>query len=256
MKYKTIIYLLFFVQTCTALYGQHNFDSIKICHAKGFLKSVTIGEYEVKLAKGLLQSISSNDNTVRYEVSSKLFVIKNLHHGSFLKMQLVDEGIIINARDTSFIINTPKSINLMGTNNEDETEALYSIGDFSFLLEFNKGKLIKVRIPTTGKYILVNLIQINGVYSWDFSIESTEYQNSVVLTNVFNKPYLLSIRDDKNKVGVRLFAKKKDGVFIELIGQKIYKNNSFSSDKAYKLQYSNSGKLKKRNTSFKLTCEE
>ena len=256
MKHKIITYGLLFVLTCTALFGQHNFDSIKICHTKDVLTSVKIGEYEVKLTRGQLLSISSNDSAVSYEEKNKTFVIKNLYHGSVLKMQLSNDGVIINVRDTSFVINAPESINLTTSNNENQAEAIYSIGDFSFLLEFNKGKLRKMGMPTTNKYILINLVQIKGIYTWDFSIESSEHRNGVVLTNVFNKPYLLSIRDDKNKVGIRLFAKKKDGVFRELMGQKIYQNNSFSSDQNYKLKYSSIGKLKKGSSSFRLTCEE
>lgn len=53
-----------------------------------------------------------------------------------------------------------------------------------------------------------------------------------------------SVRDDKNKVGIRLFAKRKNGVFRALIGQRLYENFKFASDHAYKLEYTKTGKLK------------
>lgn len=37
-------------------------------------------------------------------------------------------------------------------------------------------------------------------------------KNIVILANEYNKPYHLSVRYDNNKVGIRLFANKKDGV--------------------------------------------
>ncbi len=65
----------------------------------------------------------------------------------------------------------------------------------------------------------------------------------------------MSVNDNNNKVGIRLIAKKKKGFFNFLEGQRIYGENSFSSDDSYKLQYTSNGKLKKKTSKFILTCE-
>lgn len=232
--------------------SQHDFDSIKICHAKGELKDITIGEYEVQLTEGHLSILSSKDGAISYETKNKLFIVKNLIKGSSLKLQLANEGIIITTRDTSFLLNSPKSIYLTPLVEDGNIEALFSIDDFSFSLEFKNNRLNKISLPTTGKYISINLEQIQGSYIWDFFIEST--RNKVLLTYSFNNPYSLSIFDDKDKVGIRLLTTKKNGLFTLLQGIKVYGKNSFESDKSYKLQYTNSGKLKK-NSGFNLSCQ-
>ncbi len=61
----------------------------------------------------------------------------------------------------------------------------------------------------------------------------------------FNNPYSLTIHNDKDGIGIRLLAKKKNGVFTLLQGIRIYGNNSFESDDSYKLQYTNSGRIKR-----------
>lgn len=256
MKYKTIISVLILLLANRMAYSQHNFDSIKICHAKGELRSFTIGEYEVKIKGGQLYSLSSNDDAISYEGNSKQLVLKNLIKRSSLKLQLSNEGVAVNARDTSFILYSSKSINLTSPIDDNEVEVLYSLGDFSFMLEFKNGRLSKMSLPTTGKYIVISIVQVQGVYTWDFSIESAEHKNKVALAYVSGTPYLLSINDDKNKVGIRLLAKKKDGFFSDLVGQRVYENSFFVSDNSYKLEYAKGGRLKKKPSKFNLACEE
>jgi hypothetical protein len=256
MKNKVFITGLALSLICTTVYSQHNFDSIKICHAKGGeLRGITIGEYKVKIQNGELSTFSSKDDAITYEAENKLFIIKNLDKGSSLKLQLSNEGVIVNAKDTSIIMNSPHSVNLTTSNGNNEVLALYSVNDFSFALEFKNDRVSKISFPTTGKFIVINLIQVQGVYKWDFAIESAEHLNRLILTYVFDEPYLLSIQDDKNKVGIRLIAKGKNGLFSELVGQRIYGNNSFASDNSYKLQYGNHGRLKKQGSKFNLSCE-
>lgn len=256
MMNKIVISVVFLLSTCMVAYSQHNFDSVKICHAKGELRSIAIGEYEVRMTGGKLFSLKSEDGAITYEANDRLFIIRNLTKGSSLKMQLSDEGVVLNTRDTTFVLSSPESIRLNSSDGVNTNEALYSIGDFSFMIEFKKGCLSKVSLPTTNKYVVIGLVQVQGKYTWDFSVESSEHRNKVLLTYVFNMPYVLSIHDDKNKVGIRLLAKKKDGLFGELVGQEIYENNTFASDNSYKLQYATDGKLKSRNSKFKLTCDE
>lgn len=256
MMYKIVISVVILLSTCTGAYSQHNFDSVKICHTKGELRSIAIGEYEVRMAGGQFLSLTSEDGAITYEANGRLFIIRNLIKGSFLKVQLSDKGVILNTKDTSFVLSSPESISLNSTDSINAEEALFSIGDFSFMIEFKKGRLSKVSLPTTNKYVVIGLVQVQGKHTWDFSVESSEHRNKVLLTYVFNRPYLLSIHDDKNKVGIRLLAKKKDGFFVELVGQEIYENNAFASDNSYKLQYAKDGQLKSRNSKFKLICEE
>jgi hypothetical protein len=170
-------------------------------------------------------------------------------------LQLSNEGVVVNTRDTSFVLSSPQSVSLTTANETNEVQALYSIGDFSFALEFKNNGVNKISFATTGKYIVINLVQVQGIYTWDFAIESINHINKVLLTYVFNKPYLLSVNDDSNKVGIRMLAKKKNGFFNLLEGQRIYGNNSFASDNAYKLQYANGGRLKKQTSKFNLACE-
>jgi hypothetical protein len=256
MKYKIIIPGLILLSTCAMAYSQHNFDSIKICHAKGGLRDIAIGEYEVRIKEGQLSSLLSKDGAVSYEANNKLLVLKNLIKGSSLSLQLSNEGVVVKTKDTSFVLNNPKSINLLSSNDGNEAEVLHSLGDFSFMLKFSNGRLSKMGLPTTGKYIFISFVQDQGIYTWDFSIESSGHRNKVVLTNVFGKPYLLSISDDENKVGIRLLARKKNGVFSDLVGQRVYANGSFVSDNSYKLQYTSDGKLKKKTSKYNLACEE
>jgi len=256
MKYKIFIAELILLLICTTVYSQYNFDSIKVCHAKGGeLRDITIGEYEIKIQDGELSSFSSKDDAVKYEAGNKLFIIKNLSKGSSLKLQLSDVGVIVNTMDTSFVLSSPKSLSLATSNGTNEVQALYSIGDFSFALEFMNDRVSKISFATTGKYIVINLVQVQNVYTWDFAIESINHINKLLLTHVFNRPYLLSVNDDSNKVGIRLLAKKKNGFFSVLEGQRIYGNNSFASDNSYKLQYASGGKLKKQTSKFNLACE-
>lgn len=255
MMCKFFVSLISLLPICTSIFGQHNFDSIKVCHSKeGELRNLVIGEYNVDIRNGELYSLSSKDNAVKYESGQTKLTIKNLNKNSFLKLQLSNEGVIVDTRDTSFLLNSPKSVGLSSKGDEG-VEALYSIGDFSFALEFKQDRISKVSFATTGKYLAIELVQIRGTYTWDFTIESTNHTNTVLLTYTFNKPYLLSINDDNNKVGIRLLSKKKDGVFTLLEGQKIYGKNSFSSDNSYNLQYTKRGRLKKNKSGFNLSCQ-
>lgn len=257
MMYKIFIVGLLSLLICGTAVSQYNFDSIKICHAKsGELKDISVGEYEVKINGGQLLSLSSIDEAIKYEAGGKLFTIKNLSNGNYLKLQLSNEGVIISTKDTSFLLHSPQSLGLASSNGTNDVQAVYSISHFSFSLEFKNNKVSKIYLPTPGRYIAFSLVQVQGVYTWDFGIESTNHVNKVLLTYVFNKPYLLSIHDDKNKVGVRLLAKKKNGFFSDLVGQRIYENNSFASDASYRLQYTSDGRLKKKTSNFSLVCEE
>ncbi|HLG38312.1 MAG TPA: hypothetical protein VI461_01550 [Chitinophagaceae bacterium] len=256
MRNKIFIIGLCVLFISTAALSQYNFDSIKICHNKdGELKFVDVGEYEVKIQNGVLLSLSSKDDVVKYEEDKKLFTIKNLSKGSFLKVQLSNEGPIINTKDTLFVLSSPGSVQLESSNKASDAQALYSIGDFSFALEFKDNKISRISFASTGKYIAINLVQIKGIYTWDFGIESTSHANMLLMTYVFNKPYLLSINDDSNKVGLRLLSQKKNGIFNLVEGLKIYQNNSFASDKSCELQYANNRRLKSHASKFNLSCE-
>jgi hypothetical protein len=256
MTYKRFITGLLVFSVCIKSFGQHNFDSIKICHAmNGELNNITVGEYEVKINQGQLSSLSSVDQTFDYDADKKLFIVKNLSEGNSYKLQLSGEGVIIVAMDTSFLLSSPKSIGIVNSNGaKDVQTVVYSIRKFSFSLEFKNDKISKIYLLVSGRFITLSLVQIQGKYTWDFGVESANHSNKMILTYAFNKPYLLSIHDDKNKVGIRLMAKKKNGLFSELVGQRIYEDQSFASDNSYKLQYESNGRLKQNNSKFKTGC--
>jgi hypothetical protein len=253
-KFFSIGLFVLFISTVT--FGQHNFDSIKICHDKeGKLKFIDAGEYKVVMQNGMLLSLSSKDDVINYEESKKLFIIKNLGKGDFFEMRLSREGPVLSTKDTSFLLNSPESVHLEASKGTGKKEALYSLGGFSFVLDFTNNKISRITFASTNKYVVINLVQIGGVYTWDFGIESSKQANKLLLAYAFNKPYLLSVYDDSNKVGVRLFSKKKNGILNLLEGLKKHGSSSFYSDRSYELQYANSGKIKNNASKFDLSCK-
>ena len=236
-------------------FGQYNFNEIKICHSKeGELKNISVGEYEVKINDGALFFFSSNDDVVRYEADEKRFLIRNTGENDSMKLQLTKDGPVLATRDTSLMLNSPAAVRLDSSKGDDVVKTLYSLGNFSFAVEFTNNKISKISFAGTGKFLEINLTQVKKVYTWDVSIESANHANKLLLTSAYNKPYLLSISDDKNKVGVRLTAEKKNGYFNLLEGGRIFGNNSFAPDEGYKLEYAANAKLKKQKSKFNLGC--
>lgn len=256
MMNRKFISALILLLSCVTAHTQHNFDSIRICHNNGELRNILIGEYRVEMAAGQLQSLASTDRAISYDASRRLFRISNLLKNSSIAVQLSDTGAVLDTGDTSFVLRPPAPGGTDSAESPSPAVSLFSVGDCSFLAESQEGRLTRVSFPTTNKYVVISLVWIAGKYSWDFTIESAGHRNPVLLTYVSNRPYLLSIQDDTNRVGIRLLAKKKDGIFVELMGQKLYGNNLFASDKSLHLRYSITGRLKGNRSKFNLVCEE
>ncbi|MFN4316152.1 MAG: hypothetical protein ACK4E0_17825 [Chitinophagaceae bacterium] len=240
--------------TSVSIYGQHNFDSISICHNKQRqLRKIVIGEYDVNIQNGELRSFSSHDNAVKYDFERSKFTIKHLTENSILNLTLSSEGVVLETNDTSILLNSPKSIGLV-FDRGDDPYALYAIGDFSFGFDFEGGRISKITVGTTGKYIKIDMIAFAGVSSWEFFIESTGHINDLMATFAFGKPELFTISDDENKVGIRLISRKKNGKIRFLEGQKIFGRNNFITELPYRLKYSSGGRLKKNKSRFDLSC--
>ena len=216
MTHKPFLLGTIFLLACKVASSQYDFDSVKICHKNEELKDISIGEYQVKLTGGQLSFLSSKDDAVKYEAGKKLFIIKNLVTGASISFQLVNKGVVISTKDTSFVLSLPKSIKIADSVDGNDVEALYAIGGFSFALKFKKDRIDRISVPTTGKYIAISLVQVQSVDTWDFLIESPNHLNKVLLAYSFNNPYSLTIHNDKDGIGIRLLAKKKNGVFTLL----------------------------------------
>src|SRR5688572_6187525 len=132
-SFITFILSLFLYEIATA---QYNFDKIKICHnERNELSIINVGEYEVKIQGGKLNSFASNDSAVKYQEPERSFIIKNISNNGDLKLQLTNEGIVLNTNDTTVAISTPQSIHIESPD-AGQDFVLYALGDFSFALTF------------------------------------------------------------------------------------------------------------------------
>ncbi|MFN4312734.1 MAG: hypothetical protein ACK4E0_00480 [Chitinophagaceae bacterium] len=249
--FLTLIGLLL---TSVDAYGQHNFDSIRICHtSQGELRRVVIGEYDVNIQNGELHSFSSHDDAVEYDFGKSKFTIKYLQKNSILGMALSNKGVVLETKDTTILVNFPKSAGLVPNGEEDSLELL-SICHFSFTLDYKNGRISRMTVAVPGKFFIINLTEFEGVYSWNFYVESIDHANALVVTHASGKPNFLSVSDDKNKVGVRLLSRKGGGKITHLDGQEIYGWNAFATNESYRLKYSRKGRLKKSKSRFDLSC--
>jgi hypothetical protein len=254
MKNKFLALGLVCFLICNKTFSQYNFNSIKICHTKeGELRLVDVGEYKVIMDHGELSSISSKDSLIKYEADSKTFIINNLFEGRSIKLQLTNEGPVLTLKDTIRVINSPKSVMLENSN--EDAFCLYSLQGFTFALDFSNNEIRKIQYGGYNKFLVIRIEQIDDVYTWDFLIESSHHANRLTLGSGFNKPNLLAINDDKNKVGVSLYVKKREGLFTILYGERLYENDLFAIDPSYQLKYNKKGRLKKQTSKFDLSCK-
>lgn len=131
---------------------------------------------------------------------------------------------------------------------------LSSIHGTQFLLAFTNDNIEKISFEFGGKSIVVNLYVLDGLYTWNFTIESPNHTDKLVLTHEFNQPFVLSIDDYQNKVGFRFVAKNRDGQFRWLEALGISADNLYAQNKLYRLKYSEDGKRKNKRTKLVLDC--
>lgn len=253
MQCKIIISTIVFSFVHLVIYGQHSFDSIKICHENKKLKEITIGEYHVKLQKGQLHSFVSNDSVLSYEATDKILMIKDFAKANFLRFQLLKNGIQISTKDTSFVLASPNSIGLKTVNGSKETLAIYSMGLYSFSLSFNDNSVTGIHFPIINKFIDIGLDEIKGTYKWGIVIGSEGNRNRLLLSYMYENPSMVDISDSKNKIGIRLVAEKGSGIFTTLYGTRLLGDQT-SATKENLIRYSNKGILRK-STGFNLTCD-
>jgi hypothetical protein len=243
--------VLFFKVSCMVAISQHNFDSIEICqNSKNELKQIRIGEYSIGFSHMRIDSIFSVDHVISYSALNNQLCIKHTGKMAAATITLTDEGVNISTGDTSLTVLRQFSVGI-----SPETEnIIVSLQPFLFDINFKNGMVNSISSVGTGKYIRVNIRSFGNKYEWDILFESLNNSNRVILTSNSGQPYLLAIRDDKNKVGIRLLSKKKNGTFRHIQGLKLFELDRFAIDEHNELEYSKKGRMKNQNSQFTFRC--
>jgi hypothetical protein len=258
MRYKSIIVVLMLLSVRVAAIGQADFDSIRICHDKdGALKHITIGEYQVTIDQGKLISFNTKDQLVNYDEARRIMLLKEpgMKPDEFISFQPASNGIIVSTKDKAVTVSSLSALLPGFPGTQADTTILMKIGRIQVPVSFKFNRPYKIDFPFANKYLTMLFGQNEQRHSWDFSLETYPDSSSVVYTTVHNKPYYLTIQDNKTELGVSLNATKKNGVYNKLSGLRKYKPESYGSDNEYILDYTSKGMLKKNRSKFKLDCK-
>lgn len=232
---KVVFYVLAIITYCPFAMSQFNFDSIKICHAANKeLKQIIVKEYIVTLQKGQLSSFYSQDGIVKYDENNRMLSLKGwiMNKPDSLSIQLTPNGVRFSTASKTTTIHTITSTAI-------DTSTVVNMGSFSFSVLFSRGYFERTWLSFGNKFVIIRIHKDSQGYNWDISTETNTNENVLLFAQSLGKPHFLVLHDDLNKVGIRLFSEKQNGVFNVLQGLKKVTEDKYGSDTDYKLRYKN-----------------
>lgn len=242
--------------TGTPAFSQFNFDSIRVCHNKeNELLYLSVGQYEIDLQKGKLQSFQLKSGSILYREPDRLFILHHSYASDTLSIQLVHAGVWFTTKDTSILINKLPALN-HPLSMDGASHVFVQLAAYGFWLDFYNGTLNKITCPIDRRSLIIKPHSFRNVFDfWDFMIEGTGPEKDVlVMGYALNAPQFITIEDYRSKVGFRLFSNKKNGIYDVLTGLRMFDENNFGSDTHYQFKYSQRGKMKKSSRRFGYAC--
>jgi hypothetical protein len=238
-------------------YAQSNFDSVQICHNKeNQIRKLSLGKYHAELENGKLISFSSDDGYVHYDEIKRMFVLKHFDNPDSLKIQLTNKGIVFSRKDSSFTVKDVADTNLVVNKVPGGDHEFFQFGTIGFWMFFNNGIISRITCPFSNKALTIVVKEFpNHNLSWDFSVDGskTDKSNLIMSYGELNAEFL-TIDDFSNKIGVRLFSDRQNGVYNWLEGLIVTSIMGSRSDPNYVLRYSKKGIRRQEKTMFNLTC--
>jgi hypothetical protein len=250
---KVSIYILAILTHCLSVTAQVNFNNIKICHdATKALKQVTVKEHVANILNGHLASFNSKDGAVTYDERDRMLILKEINKDDnqldSISIQLTANGVVFSKRDNTTTVHKIRTV-------ADETAISIFVSPISFKVLYDGEKLEKIQIAVAKKNVEIRLHEDAKSYNWNIVIKTDTSGYDLALTQLSGKNYFLELHDDFNKVGLRLWSDKQNGIFNLVQGLRNESKDLFSSDPDHKLFYSKKGILKKNKWKEPVTCD-
>ncbi len=244
MKYVIIIKLLLTICSITAI-GQNTFDKIKICNSpKQEIKQVFLAGYYLNFKAGRLQSAKSENGAVQYNESDK-FITINLYGDRKYNLKLTKDGLLYFAADTSFLINSMKSIGIKTLDTLGDVYSVLDLKNASMAFVFEKNKIKKVYLMADKIHVSISVfLNINGLM-WDIAMGENNDKQYLAISYAFKYPYYIFIQDKDKYLRVVTHLSKKSGEIYRLEGSTLDIYGNSANGKLKVQRYSKHGVLKK-----------
>lgn len=93
-----------------------------------------------------------------------------------------------------------------------------NMGSVGFPVDFLRGQIKHIWVGNGNKFASIELSMSSAGLSWNISIETNTNEDVFTLSQIERAPYLVSLHDDKNKVGLRLLSSRHNNVFDRIDG--------------------------------------